>query len=73
MDLDRGIVRSKLEPPVTLDHTEIAADDQDAAVLSGIPEDALIRIDGREVPHDVTLELIATLPSEHEIEVTDPR
>jgi hypothetical protein len=72
-DVDRAILRPKLEPPVTLDRTDIAADGEDVALLTGIPKDAAVRIDGRPVEHDGTLELIATLPGEHALEITHPR
>jgi hypothetical protein len=73
VDVDRAILRAKLEPPVTLDRTEIAADGEDAAVLTDIPAGSVVRIDGRPVEHDGPLELIATLPGEHQIEITHPR
>jgi hypothetical protein len=60
-------------PPVTVDRTDIAADGKGAVFLTGIPENAVVRIDGRLVEHGGTLELVATLPGEHEIALTHPR
>jgi hypothetical protein len=73
VDVDRAIVRAKLEPPVTLHRTHLAADGENASLLTGIPNDAALRIDGRAIEHDRTLELIGTLPRHHHVEVTAAR
>lgn len=67
--VEAGVLRERLPMPVTLSRTEITADGIDEAVLSAIPADAIVTVDGEPVAHDGVLEISSAMPAAYHVHV----